>query len=132
MTMRSLLVFGLLMTLCTSASAATVNQSSTHYHVTAGHSQGVASGFTVPSSAYAHPGPPLHDGFGGGSAGGDMGGFGSGAHVGGIDIDHVGQFNPTMLRFGRHWSGYTLYPYDPDCNDFFFRHPDYPWLSGCS
>jgi hypothetical protein len=41
---RSLLVFGLLMTLCASASAATVNHSRTLYHVTAGHSQGVASG----------------------------------------------------------------------------------------
>jgi hypothetical protein len=44
MTMRSLLVLGLLTTLCASASAATVNHSRTLYHVTAGHSQGVASG----------------------------------------------------------------------------------------
>ena len=94
MTMRSLLVFGLLMTLCASASAATVNHSRTR----------------------------------GGSAGGDMGGFGSGAHVGGIDVDHVGQFNSTM---GRHWSGYSMYPYDPDCRDFNFRHPDYPWQPSC-
>jgi hypothetical protein len=74
MTMRTLLVFGVLMTLCASASAAT----------------------------------------------------GSGAHVGGIDVDHVGQFDP------RHWSGYSMYPYDPDCHDFNFRHPDYPWQPSCS
>jgi len=53
MTMRSLLVFGLLMTLCASASAATVNHSRTLYHVTAGQSQGVASGFTVPSATWS-------------------------------------------------------------------------------
>ena len=81
MTMRSLLVFGLLMTLCASASAATVNPSRTLYHVTAGHSQGVASGFTVPGST---------------------------------------------------WSGYSIYAYDPDCYDFSFRHPDYPWQPSCS
>jgi hypothetical protein len=73
MTMRSLLVFGVLMTLCASASAATVNQSRTHYHVIDGHSQGVASG----------------------------------------------------------WSGYSMYAYDPDCYDFSFRHPDYPWMPSC-
>src|ERR1700739_1677112 len=85
LTTRSLLVLGLLMTLCAPASAATVNHSGTHYHVTAGHSQGVASGFTASSSAYALPRPPLRDGFGGGSAGSDMEGFGSGAAVGGMD-----------------------------------------------
>ena len=53
MTMRSLLVFGLLMTLCASASAATVNHSRTLYHVTAGHGQGVAPGFTVPGSTWS-------------------------------------------------------------------------------
>jgi hypothetical protein len=73
MTMRSLLVVGLLMTLCASASAATVNLSRTHYDVTARHSQGVASG----------------------------------------------------------WSGYSMYAYDPDCYDFSFRHPDYPWMPSC-
>jgi hypothetical protein len=46
MTMRSLLVVGVLMTLCAPASAATVNQSRTLYHVTAGHSQGAASGWS--------------------------------------------------------------------------------------
>ena len=85
MTMRSLLVFGLLMTLCTSASAATVNPSRTDY-VTTGQSQGVASGFTV----------------------------------------------PTTLRFGKNWSGHSMYAYDPDCYDFSFRHPDYPWMTGCN
>ena len=73
MTMRSLLVFGLLMTLCASASAPTVKHSRTLYHVTAGHS-------TVPSST---------------------------------------------------WSGYSLYAYNPDCYDFSFRHPDYPWMPSC-
>jgi len=53
MTMRSLLVFGLLMTLCASASAATVKHSRTLYHVTAGHGQGVAPGFTVPGSTWS-------------------------------------------------------------------------------
>jgi hypothetical protein len=85
MTTRSLLVFGLLMTLCASASAATVNHSRTDYQLTAGHSQGVASGFTV----------------------------------------------PTTLRFGRDWSGYSMYAYDPDCHDFSFRHPDYPRMPSC-
>lgn len=73
MTMRSLLVFGLLMTLCASASAAKANHSRTLHRVTAGHS-------TVPSSA---------------------------------------------------WSGYSMYAYNPDCYDFFFRHPDYPWMPSC-
>ena len=98
MTKRSLLVLGLLMTLCASASAATVNHSRTR----------------------------------GGFAGGDMGGFGSSAHVGVIDVDHVVQFSPTMLRVGRRWSGYSMYPYDPDCYDFNFRHPDYPRQPSCS
>jgi hypothetical protein len=97
MTIRSFLVLGLLMTLCASASAATVNHSRTR----------------------------------GGSAGGDMAGFASSAHAGGIDVDQVGQFNPALLHFGRHWSGYSMYPYDPDCRDFNFRHPDYPWQPSC-
>jgi hypothetical protein len=97
MTMRSLLALGLLMTLCASASAATVNHSRTR----------------------------------GGSAGGDMGGYGNSAQVGNIEIDHMAHFYPTMFRFGRHWSGYSMYPYDPDCYDFNFRHPDYPSQPSC-
>jgi hypothetical protein len=53
MTTRSLLVFGLLMTISASASAATVNHSRALYHVTAGHGQGVAPGFTVPGSTWS-------------------------------------------------------------------------------
>jgi FAD binding domain len=174
-TLRSCLVLCLSMILCASASAATVNHSRTHHHVTASHSQGVTSGFAVPSWAYAAPRPPV--GGGGFGRGGHMGGFGGGAHVGGIDVGHIGQFGGdvnidgvsvghvgeigggvrvgglavggmgrfgasyigdhgvhhyTMLRFGRQWSGYSLYPYDPDCNDFLFRHPDYQWQPSCS
>jgi hypothetical protein len=151
-TMRSALALALLMTLCASASTATVNHSRTYHHVTASHSQGVTSGFAVPSWAYAAPRPPVDGGgFGGG---GHMGGFGVGAHVSGIDVgvrvgglavggmgrfgasymslgDHSVHYH-TMHGFGRYWSGYSLYAYDPDCNDFFFRHPDYQWQPSCS
>jgi hypothetical protein len=65
----------------------------------------------------------------GGSAGGDVGGYSS-AQVSNIEIDHVAHF-PTTLRFGRQWSGYSMYPYDPDCHDFNFRHPDYPSQPSC-
>jgi hypothetical protein len=51
-----------------------------------------------------------------------------GAHVGGIEVGHMRQFSSG----GRYWSGYSLYAYDPDCNDFFFRHPDYQWQPSCS
>jgi hypothetical protein len=73
---RVLLALGLLLTLSTSASAATVNHSPTHHHVTASYRQGVISGFAVPSWAYAAPRPAV----------------GGGAHVRGIDVGHVGQF----------------------------------------
>jgi hypothetical protein len=36
---------------------------------------------------------------------------------------HIGEIGDGV-RAGS-WSGYSIYPYDPDCNDFFFRHPDY-------
>ena len=73
--MRSLLAFGLLMTLCASASAATVHQPK--HHVIARSGQAFL-GYAVPRSAYAAAGPlvryqdtPSYDDpskFGGGAA----------------------------------------------------------------
>jgi hypothetical protein len=51
--MRSFLVLGLLITLCASASAATVHHSR-HVIVHPSH------GYAVPGSAYAAPRPPVH------------------------------------------------------------------------
>jgi hypothetical protein len=52
-----------------------------------------------------------------------MGRFGASyLSLGDHGVDHH-----AMHRFGRYWSGYSLYAYDPDCNDFYFRHPDYQW-----
>lgn len=51
---------------------------------------------------------------------------------GGVSLGDHGVDHHTMHRFGRYWSGYSLYAYDPDCNDFFFRHPDYQWQPSCN
>jgi hypothetical protein len=128
--MRSFLVLGLLMTLCASANAATVNHSHTHHHVTVSNRQGVTSGFAVASWAYAAPRSPI--GGGGFGGGGHIGRFG-GVRVRGWAVDGMGRFGAsyislgdhdvhhhTMLRYGRYWSGYSLYAYDRDPYDFFF------------
>jgi hypothetical protein len=163
---RALLALGVLMTLCASASAATMNYSRPHHHVTASYTQGVTSGFAVPSWAYAAPRAVVGGG-GGGHGGGfrggaHIGGFGVGANtdgmsvgqtgeigggvrVGGLAMGGMGRFGAsyiglgdhgvhyhTIHRFGTNWSGYSLYAYDPDCNDFFFRHPDYQWQPSCN
>ena len=107
--MRSCLVFGPLMTLCASASAAAVNHSRTHHYVIAHHSQAVASRFIILSVVNAAPRPAIRGGKEGGR-------FGAGSNGGGP---------------GK-WSGYSVFPYDPDCDDFFFRHPDYPTPPGCN
>ena len=107
--MRSYLALALSMSLCASASAATLNHSRTHHHVTASHRQGVTSGFAIPSWAYAAPRPPVG------------GGFGGGGNIDGINLGHIGEVGDPRL-----------YPYDPDCNDFFFRHPDYQWQPSCN
>jgi hypothetical protein len=135
--MRSSLVLGLLMTLCASANAATVNHSRTHHHVTASNSQGVTLGFAVTRWAYTTTRSPV--GSGGFGGGGHMKRFG-GVRVRGLAVGGIGRFgvsyislgdhdvhHHTTLRYGRYWSGYSLYAYDPDPYDFFFRHPDYPW-----
>jgi hypothetical protein len=127
--MRSFLVLGLLMTLCASANAATVNHSHTHHHVTVSNRQGVTSGFAVASWAYAAPRSPI--GGGGFGGGGHIGRFG-GVRVRGWAVDGMGRFGAsyislgdhdvhhhTMLRYGRYWSGYSLYAYDRDPYDFF-------------
>jgi hypothetical protein len=68
--------------------------------------------------------------------------IGGGVRVGGLALGGMGRFGAnyislgdrgvhhhTMHRFG---SGYSLYAYDPDCNDFYFRHPDYQWQPSCN
>jgi hypothetical protein len=44
-----------------------------------------------------------------------------GAHINGVGVGHIGEIGDPRL-----------YPYDPDCNDFFFRHPDYQWQPSCN
>jgi len=56
-TMRSLLALGLLMTLCASASAATVHHP--RHHVIARSGEGFL-GYAVPRGAYAAAGPAVH------------------------------------------------------------------------
>ena len=108
--MRCSLVFGLLMTLCASASAAAMNHSRTHHYVIARHSQSVISRFTVLSLVNAAAGPAIR-------GGNEDGSFGAGSDGGGRR---------------KYWSGYSFYAYNPDCDDFFFRHPDYPTPPGCN
>jgi hypothetical protein len=108
--LRSSLVFGLLMTSCASASAATVNYSRTHHYVIARHSQGAISRFPILSAVNAAAQPTIR-------GGNEDGSFGAGSNGGGRR---------------KYRSGYSVYPYDPDCDDFFFRHPDYPTPPGCN
>jgi hypothetical protein len=57
--MRSILVLGLLMTLCASANAATLHHHRTRHHVVL--PPGVASSFAaVPRWTYAPPSPAVH------------------------------------------------------------------------
>jgi hypothetical protein len=71
----------------------------------------------------------LHDVGGGGAMRVRSGGFrgaqasvgSGGAHINGVGVGHIGENGDPRL-----------YPYDPDCNDFFFRHPDYQWQPSCN
>jgi hypothetical protein len=93
-------------TLCPSARAATMKHSRPHQHVTA--------------SVGANTVGVGHTGDGVRVGGPAMGGI-KRFNASYISLDH-GVDDYTMQR-----SGYTLYGYNPDCNDFFFRHPDYHW-----
>jgi hypothetical protein len=141
--MRSFFALSLLLTLFASANAATLHHAARLHHVIARPSQDFSDN-AIPRSAYAAARPADHyddtpsyndpPKFGGSAAlrtgGLAVGGTGR-LSANYLSVGNHGVYDHSILRFGTHWSGYSLYPYDPDCYDFFLRHPDYPWQPDC-